>query len=146
MSDPGSLVQALDRAGFHVTEPRRVIAELVAARHGRFSAQDLVTEARRGRRHVGRATVFRSLEIFERIGLVESVHLPTGEHVYVACEPAHHHHLVCEACGTSTEVGDVGIAPIARTIEERTGFLLDSHRIEFFGLCPACRASRRAEA
>jgi Fur family transcriptional regulator, ferric uptake regulator len=147
VSDPDHLTQALDRAGYHRTAPRRAVAELVAAHQGRFSAEDLVREAQRGRRGVGRATVFRSLEIFESLGLVERVHLPSGEHAYVACEPArHHHHVVCERCGRNQEVGDVGIDPIARAIEQRTGYLVDSHRIEFFGLCPACRDAASGQA
>lgn len=146
MSDPETLTRALDRGGYHLTAPRRVVAEMVAARDGRFSAQDLVDEARQGRRGVGRATVFRSLEIFEALGLVERVHMPNGEHAYVACEPAHHHHVVCERCGRSSEVGDLGIRAIARDLEKRTGYLLDSHRIELFGLCPDCRAATATRA
>lgn len=146
MSDPDVLTEALDRAGYHLTAPRRAVAEMVAARPGRFSAQDLVVEAGRGRRGVGRATVFRSLEIFEELGLVERVHLRNGEHAYVACEPAHHHHVVCERCGRSDEVGDLGIKAIARDIERRTGYLIDSHRIELFGLCPACRGGTATPA
>jgi Fur family ferric uptake transcriptional regulator len=146
MSDSDALTRALDRGGYHMTEPRRKVAEMVAAREGHFSSQDLVVEGRQGLRRVGRATVFRSLEIFEAVGLVERVHLPNGEHSYVACEPAHHHHLICERCGRSTEIGDLAIEPIAADIEERTGFLVDSHRLEFFGLCPDCRAGTAAPA
>ncbi len=144
---PAALLDALDRAGYHMTEPRRRMAEMVAARDGRFTAEDLVQEARERRTGIGRATVFRSLEIFEALGLVERVHLARGEHAYVSCDPArHHHHLVCEACGRSIEVRDVEIGPIARVVEERTGFVVDSHRIEFFGVCPACQAARAATA
>ena len=146
MSDSDALTRALDRGGYHLTGPRRRVAEMVATQEGRFSAQDLVVEARQGPRRVGRATVFRSLEIFEAVGLVERVHLPNGEHAYVACLPAHHHHLVCDRCGRSTEIGDLAIEPIAADIEERTGFLVDSHRLEFFGLCPDCRAGTAAPA
>ena len=142
VSNPDVLIEALDRAGYHSTAPRRAVAEMVAARDGRFTAEDLLVEARRARRGVGRATIFRSLEIFETLGLVEQVHLPNGEHAYVACERPHHHHVVCQQCGRSQEVGDLGITPIARElVEQRTGYLVDSHRIEFFGLCPECRAA-----
>ena len=146
MSDPDALTRALDRGGYHLTGPRRKVAEMVAAREGRFSSQDLVVEGRQGPRRVGRATVFRSLEIFEAVGLVERVHLPNGEHSYVACAPAHHHHLICDRCGRSSEIGDLAFEPIAADIEERTGFLVDSHRIELFGLCPECRAGNAAPA
>ena len=146
MTGRESILGALDRAGYHVTEPRRTIAGLVAGREGRFSADQLVREASRVPRPVGRATVFRSLEIFESLGLVERVHLERGGHAYVACDPErHHHHVVCRRCGRTADVGDVGIAPIASAVEERTGFVVDSHRIEFLGLCPDCRA-RLAES
>ncbi|MGC8633825.1 MAG: Fur family transcriptional regulator [Candidatus Limnocylindrales bacterium] len=140
MDDPARFIRALEHAGYHITSPRRAVAELVAARDGRFSAHDLILDAQHSRRDVGRATVFRTLELLESLGLVESLHLPSGEHAYVACKPVHHHHLVCERCGRTVEVGDLGFDPVARDLEARTGYLVDFHRIEIFGLCPACRA------
>ena len=75
--------------------------------------------------------------------LVERVDLPSGEHAYVACEPdAHHHHVVCSVCGRSTEVGELGLGPILGRIESSTGFAIDSHRLEVFGICPDCQAAR----
>ncbi|MEA2631496.1 MAG: Fur family transcriptional regulator, ferric uptake regulator, partial [Chloroflexota bacterium] len=98
-------------------------------------------EAKRSRLRVGRATVFRALELFEELGLVERLDLPNGDHAYVVCEPAHHHHIVCQGCGRATEVEDNGMEAVAREIEAHTGYLVDSHRVEFFGLCPECRAA-----
>jgi Fe2+ or Zn2+ uptake regulation protein len=141
MGDPVPLTNALDEAGYYVTEPRRVVAEMVADRGDHFTALDLVGEAKRRRLGVGRATVFRALELFEELGLVERLDLPNGEHAYVVCEPAHHHHVICQRCGRGTEVEDCGIEAVTREIQARTGFVVDSHRIELFGLCPECAAS-----
>jgi Fur family ferric uptake transcriptional regulator len=88
---------------------------------------------------VGRATVFRSLDTFSELGVVERIDLPSGDHAYVGCEPAHHHHhVVCEQCGRTTEIDDAGIRDIVRSIERRTGYRIDSHRVELFGRCPSC--------
>jgi len=114
---------------------------MVAERDSHFTAPELVLEAKRRRLGVGRATVFRALEVFEELGLVERLDLPSGEHAYVVCEPAHHHHVVCQRCGRGTDVEDCGIEDVARQIEAHTGYLVDSHRVELFGLCPECRAS-----
>jgi Fe2+ or Zn2+ uptake regulation protein len=141
MPDTTPLITALDEAGYFVTEPRRVVAQLVAERDSHFTANDLVGEARRARLGVGRATVFRALELFEQLGLVERLDLPNGEHAYVVCQPAHHHHVICTACGRSAEVGDLGIGSLAAEVESQTGFTLDSHRIELYGLCSACRTA-----
>lgn len=131
---------ALGRAGHFVTEPRLRVAELLADRHEHFTAQDLVREARGRRRPIGRATVFRSLELFEELGLVERLDLPNGSHAYVVCQPSHHHHVVCTACGRTVNVGDLGLERITEGVQARTGFTLDSHRIELYGLCAACHA------
>jgi Fe2+ or Zn2+ uptake regulation protein len=142
MPDTTPWTTALDDAGYFVTEPRRAVAEMVADRDSHFTANDLVGEAKRARLGVGRATVFRALELFEQLGLVERLDLPNGEHAYVVCRPAHHHHVVCTGCGRSAEVGDLGVDSIAVEVETQTGFALDSHRIELYGLCPECRRTR----
>lgn len=139
----------LDRAGYSMTEPRRVVANLVGQRDGHFTALDLVSDASNRRLGVGRATVFRTLELFGELGLVERLDLPNGEHAYVACEPSHHHHVVCQRCGRDSEIVNCGIDDLAEAIESQTGYVIDTHRIELFGLCPNCRSvvpSRRVAA
>ena len=136
----------LDRAGYFVTEPRRQVAQLLVDRNDHFSADEIVREAKRQRPAVGRATVFRALELFEGLGLVERLDLPSGRHAYVVCQPDHHHHVICTGCGRGAEVGDLGLASIADEVEARTGFALDSHRIELYGLCPDCREAAAGRA
>lgn len=140
MTDTSAWIAALDRAGYFVTRPRNLVAQLVVDHPGHFTASELLLEAKRRRLPLGRATVFRALEVFERLGLVERIDLPDRGHAYVACRPAHHHHVVCTRCGRSSEVADLGFGAIAGAVEEQTGFALDSHRVELFGLCPACRS------
>lgn len=137
----GTIVGALEEAGYRLTSPRRALAGLIASRDGHFTAEDLLAASRRGRRGVTRATVFRSLEVLAELGLVERLDLPNGEHAFVACEPAHHHHIVCSSCGRSTEVGDNGMEGVAVRIAGQTGWRVDMHRLELFGLCPACRSA-----
>lgn len=135
------LVAALDRAGYRLTEPRRAVAELIVAREGHFSAADLIDDARARRMDIGRATVFRALDLFTELSVLERLDLPSGEHAYVPCEPAgHHHHIVCSGCGRVTEIEEVGLA--LEDVQRRTGWLVDSHRLELYGRCPRCRPGR----
>lgn len=129
---------ALGRAGYRVTEPRRWVAELVGRRQGPFTAADLLADASDRRLGIGRATVFRALEVFSEIGIVERLDLSSGEHAYVACEPSHHHHVVCENCGRTTEIDDAGIRDVVGAVERRTGYTITRHRLELFGRCPDC--------
>ncbi|MFN8628799.1 MAG: Fur family transcriptional regulator [Chloroflexota bacterium] len=141
MSSGEALINSLDRAGHRLTGPRRVVAELVAERDGHFTAADLVSDARRRGTGIGRATVFRALELFTELGLVERVDLPTGDHAYVACDPVHHHHAICTSCGRSLDVDDVGLARVLEDIGRELDFRVTSHRLELFGLCAACRGA-----
>ena len=146
MSDDSALQAAFERAGHQLTQPRRIVANLAASQDGHFTALDLVTEAKRRRLGIGRATVFRALELFTELGLVERLDLPTGEHAYVLCEPVHHHHVVCERCGRDTEIEACGIDDLAAQVEAQTGYVVDLHRLELFGLCQTCRLEGRTEA
>lgn len=109
-------------------------------REGHFTAADLVVDAVRQRMDVGRATIFRTLDVLEGVGAIERLDLPSGEHAYIACEPAaHHHHVVCSRCGRATDVGDAGLAGVVSRIASQSGYQVDVHRLELFGLCPDCR-------
>jgi Fur family ferric uptake transcriptional regulator len=139
--DAATIVDALEGAGYRLTSPRRALAGLIASRGGHFTAEDLLGESRRRRLGVTRATVFRSLDVLADLGLVERLDLPSGEHAFVACEPAHHHHIVCSSCGRAAEAEDNGLDAVAAAIERQTGYRVDTHRLELFGRCPACRTA-----
>jgi Fur family ferric uptake transcriptional regulator len=142
MGDPTPITTALDSAGYRLTAPRRSLAALIADQDGHFTAAELVAETRGRRLGIGRATVFRTLEVLDELGAVERLDLPSGGHAYVVCEPAHHHHVVCSRCGRTTEIDDAGLRPVVREVARQTGYRVDEHRLELFGVCPACLVDR----
>ena len=137
------LVEAIDAAGYRLTEPRRVVADLVATHEGHFTAADLLDEIERRDLGIGRATVFRSLELMTELELLERIDLPSGEHAYVACEPQHHHHMVCEVCGRVADIDDAGLASAVEAIQRDTGWSVRSHRLELYGRCQHCQEAAR---
>ena len=141
MVDGSDVVAAFEQAGYRLTEPRRALAGLVAGRDGHFTADDLLDAARRRRLGLGRATIFRALDVLTELGVIERLDLPSGEHAFVACEPAHHHHVVCAACGRTTWVADHGLEQVAAEIGRKTGYRIATHRLELFGVCPECQAA-----
>jgi len=137
------VVGALEEGGYRLTAPRRVLAGLIAGQAGHFTADDLLDVARRRRLGLGRATIFRALDVLAEIGVIERLDLPSGEHAFVACQPAHHHHVVCASCGRATEVADQGLEQVAAEIGRKTGYRIATHRLELFGVCPDCQAADR---
>jgi Fur family ferric uptake transcriptional regulator len=127
------------------TAPRRALARLVSERRGHFTAADLLADAETREIKIGRATVFRTLDLLAEQGALERLDLPNGEHAYVACAPHdHHHHVVCRNCGASVEVDDNGLQAVVREIGVQSGYRIEDHRLELYGLCPKCQ--REAEA
>jgi Fe2+ or Zn2+ uptake regulation protein len=147
MTGPVALIERLDSAGYRLTEPRRAVAQLIAAREGHFTAAELLADASVRKLAVGRATVFRMLDLLADLEALERVDLPGGGHAYVACAPVrHHHHVICESCGRVADVDDQSLAAALDHVQRSTGWLVDSHRIELYGRCPRCRDARDSTA
>ncbi len=145
--EPGDrFIEALDEAGHRLTGPRRALADLITERGGHFTAEELLATAQRRRLGLGRATIFRSLDLFAELGLVERVDLPTGQHAYVSCARgnAHHHHVVCSSCGRATGFDNAKLDEAVEAAVRRTGYEIERHRLELFGVCPDCQARPRS--
>jgi Fe2+ or Zn2+ uptake regulation protein len=140
LTDSSALLDALVAAGVRLTEPRRAMATLIGSRDGHFTTAELVAAAGTAFPGLGRATIFRALDLFTSLSLVERVDLPDGGHAWVACETAHHHHAICTRCGRSTDVDDRGLAEVLAEVAGRSGFRVATHRLEVFGTCASCLA------
>jgi Fur family ferric uptake transcriptional regulator len=136
------LIRALEGAGHRLTDSRRAVVELIASRDGAFVTADLVADSKRRQMGVARATIFRTLELLTGVGAVERLDLPNGDHSYVRCDSrGHHHHLVCTRCQRAVDLEGIGMTPIIAEVERQTGYQVDRHRVELFGLCPSCQAA-----
>ena len=137
------IIRALERAGYQATPNRRLVARLVASTGGHFTAAELLERGRQERVNIGRATIFRALDLLASLRVVERLDLPTGAHAYVLCDPdEHHHHLVCSTCGHSVDVADGELARLVDEIGRRAGYRIDAHRLELFGMCSACASEQ----
>ena len=134
MASPNPIVNALDVAGYRLTEPRRAVADLIAEQTGHFTASDLEAAVRDRRLGISRATLFRALDLLAELGVVERLDLPTGEHAYVPCARAHHHHVVCSRCGRTAEAEDCGVSEAVAEIARRTGFLIHASRLRWISI------------
>ena len=135
------LVKQLRELGYRVTGPRKTIVEAVAGWRHQFTASDVCQEVARVAPSVGRATVFRTLDLLSSVGLISRVHEGDGCHGYVICSECpvgHHHHLVCSRCGLVVRVSECDLDEQSRRLAERTHFRIDGHRLEFYGVCDAC--------
>ena len=131
----------LNERGIRNTEPRRAILEAARRRRGRFTANDMVGDlAGRG---IGRATVFRTLDLLVELGVLERLH-SDAHHAYTLCGTEHHHQLICVGCDTVEEIVSPTMERLVQGIARDAGFEPQGHLLEIMGLCQACQATSRA--
>ena len=131
------LERTIVRSGHRLTAPRRRLLEVMDGLGDRFTA-DEVLAASPG---VGRATVFRTLRLMQELGVVCQVVLDDGGVAYRLATGGHHHHVVCSECGAVSDFSSHDIEDLVEELGRRTGFEIDSHRLELYGRCRRCRAA-----
>lgn len=143
-SSAADVMAVFAAAGLRTTQPRRLIAGTIArlAADGQdFTADGLRRQVQAQDPHVGRATVFRALDILLDNRLLERIRFADGSHRFRTCAhtPAHHHHLTCSSCRRIVEVDVCFPDDQLQAIAAGAGFVLDGHAIELFGRCADCR-------
>jgi Fe2+ or Zn2+ uptake regulation protein len=134
------ILEQLEERGFRSTDPRRAVVEATARRQGRFTAREIHLELRA--RGIGRATVFRTLDLLADLGILERIHSDEPGHTYTLCSERHHHHLICSGCASVEEIVSPALERVVRTIAQQAGFRIEGHLIEILGVCERCQASR----
>ncbi len=139
------LLETLEEKGYRSTEPRRAVANAIAAQQRHFTAEEL----RDRLSWVGRATIFRSLKILVEADVLCRVLLEDGNLHYQLRELSHgghHHHLLCVECGTSQDLMGCDIEDQLRQVSLAHQFQLSGHWLEVYGRCRNCLAAQTATA
>lgn len=119
-----------------LTPQRQAVLDLIADREGSFTAVEIFQAARRKKPRLGIATVYRTVDLLRRTGSVRPL-ASDARPAYVRCEPGHHHHLVCLACGAVEETDLCG-APTPAELKRRYGFRAETHELDVYGTCARC--------
>ncbi len=129
------MLRRLDDEGLRLTGRRQLVVHAIANKPGSFTPEALVDELRPN--GIGRATVYRALDLLERLGVLTRVHLGTC-HAFTVCDEGHHHHLLCSSCNAVVPVDASGIESEIQKLAKRLNFRVDTHTLEFAGRCADC--------
>jgi Fur family ferric uptake transcriptional regulator len=128
----------LHRRGLRHSEVRDLVVEAFLAAREHVSVEDLTRRVRH--RGIGQATVYRTLKLLADCGLAAPRQFGDGVTRYEPlAEHAHHDHLICTACGKIVEFQDPRIEALQVKVARRHGFTVESHKLELYGRCAACR-------
>lgn len=133
----------LSAAGRKTTPARGRVVAAILQRRSPFTPEEVVGDVARS--GVGRATVFRTLDLLVAIGALSRVHgIEDGGRCvrYTPCAPAHHHHLVCRSCGRVEEIDLAGLDTKLAAVARARGYAALGHTLEVAGICAGCRVPR----
>ena len=140
---------AADRDAFRVflrdhnlpaTAQRLAIADVVLGTDRHLSAEDVAEELKARGASAGTATVYRTLEVLVRSGLVVERDFGEGFKRFEAARGVpHHEHLLCTNCGRVQEFRDERLERMTTLLAEAHDFSRQRHRLVIYGLCGNCR-------
>lgn len=133
------IVKELSAEGHRITEPRKSLLRRIAKYTQPFSAEQLYADVQQSNDAIGRATVYRTLDLLLSRHWLARIHRDDGEHAYVIAAGAHEHHLVCTRCGSVTSFEGCDIDGLIGGLAQRLGFQIEGHWLEAFGQCQRCR-------
>ena len=137
------LERYLRERGLKLTGARMTVLAAFLSVESHVTVDAVYDEAKKIDPGIGQATVFRAMKLFRDAGLArEACHDDGGRQYEHAWRHAHHDHLSCVACGAVVEFVDPAIEKAQEAVYKRYGFGSTGHRLELFGLCPACSKKR----
>ena len=132
---------ALNVTGMRATIQRALILEIIRRRH--LDADEIYRQARAKQPRLSLSTVYRTLQVLKKLGLVEELHFDEAHHHYEMKPSSEHHHLVCLSCGKVVEF-ECPLSPkMKEDIAQEKGFEIIGTEIRMTGYCPKCRQNRK---
>lgn len=131
-----------------LTAGREIVLSILHDTTEHLSAADIYVRVHNINPSIGLTSVYRTLDMLEKLGLVQKFDFGEGKSRYELINSPdskeHHHHLICTKCNMvidySEFIGDekVFVEKTEKKLEEKYGFNIINHDITFYGVCKNC--------
>lgn len=142
----GSVVGELGKERYRITEARRDLLHRISEYARPFTAEQVYADVQQAGQSIGRATVYRTLELLLSRRWLARIHREDGEHAYVVTGGGHEHHLVCTSCGIAIAFEGCDFETMLGGLAQRLGFQVEGHWVEAFGRCQRCQRTAHRPA
>ena len=139
MNEPRDIVNKLSELGYRLTPQRMIILSSIENSDDHISAEEIYAQVMAKYPKVNISTVYRTLELLKRLGLVTETDLGGGRVRYHPAEKGHHHHLVCQECGAIIALDESLLSSLKSVLLREYKFSADLRHLAIFGRCVNCR-------
>lgn len=127
----------LREQGFRITPQRQLVLESVNEL-GHGTPEEILSSVQKTASGVNLSTIYRTLEVLERVGLITHTHIGHGAPVYHSQDESPHIHLVCDNCAEVTSIPSDAAAEFSLDLQETYGFTAEMTHMAVTGQCQAC--------
>lgn len=135
------LIKFLKEKGYKVTPQRIAVYDLLRGTKEHPSADMLYSKLQPLYPTMSLATVYKSLEVFKELGLVQELNVGEDKFRYDA-NPRQHPHITCSCCGKVEDVDDEMLFDLLEQVSTKTGYELVDQKLYFYGYCPQCQKNK----
>ncbi len=133
-------IDYIQKNGNRITKPRKIIADALIALSKPVTVQEIASYLIKKRAYVDLVSIYRTLHLLSEMGMVHVFEFGEGKKRFeLMDEQKHHHHFVCDNCGSVNEVLMSDEQQLMSEVKKRNTFIIKRHSLEFFGLCQKCQ-------
>ena len=139
MEQSWDIADALKNQGYRLTPQRLMVVSAIENSKDHISADEVYSQIVTRYPNVNISTVYRTLELLKRLNLVTETDLGGGRVRYHPANKGHHHHLVCQECGSMIDLDESLLRPLQEALLLEHNFIADLRHLAIHGRCVICR-------
>lgn len=137
--DEITFIKLMQAKGLRITEQRLLILDAVCAGKGHTTIGEILLRVKASEPSIDQSTVYRTLDLLCKLGLVAANPSPAGGMVYEIVGQTPHHHLLCTVCGREYAVPQAAFQSFFEQLQAEYGFTVTHKHLILEGLCENCR-------
>lgn len=134
-------IEVLKSTGVRVTPQRYAILEYLLTSLGHPTADEIYRALEDKFPNMSVATVYNNLRVFKEAGMVRELTYGDASSRFDA-NMTEHYHIICRECGKIVDFEYPPLFQVEKEAEEKTGFRVETHRMEFYGVCNSCQKEK----
>lgn len=135
-------IEELKKSNIRITPQRHAVLEYLIESHGHPTADEIYQALVPRFPNMSVATVYNNLRLFTKIGFVQE--MPYGDaSSRFDFASKKHYHAICQSCGKIVDTVYPGLEDVEKAVERLTGYQINTHRLELYGLCPECQKNNK---
>lgn len=131
-----AIIKLIKEKGQRLTSQKKEV--LCVLKKNPQTVLEIFTSLQSKKNSIDKATIYRILTGFVKLGIAKEIHLRDREMRYELTSCEHHHHLVCEGCGGIQDI-QLRDLTLLKEVQKQSTFKIKSHSLEFFGICKKCQ-------